>query len=262
MKYKVFGTVLMSAFLLGACTDKDTPIEKEKVETVEVLKETETKEIKNITDLYEKSYSKVKNKDKELVKNLNDLYKSDNLYISGKYKKGDIPKGDYVVFGLYENGGKEYYMNEKNNENNEYDYIKNFKSFGYVTVQEVGDIKLEGYLVPVKALDELQVKGAKELFEKFNGIKSYNGSGTYLIGKDIKQGEYELSVELKDTDGRVEVWSDSFGKGEEIGKSSFFHKYGVVVHDGELISITDGKWEFIRDLKEEEKFTIYEGRYY
>ena len=118
----------------------------------------------------------------QLVKKLSIMMDEKEAFDAGNYKKGELKKGDYVFINMNNNATPAHFKEKNGGE-------MFFQSFGYVTISGDEEVSFErGFIIPVDKLDQLNVSGAKELYEKYNGIKDYKGPGYYKIGTDIDRG--------------------------------------------------------------------------
>src|SRR5699024_6447434 len=112
---------------------------------------------------------------------------------------------------------------------------QNFDSFGYVKVHEKGNIKTNGVLVSVDSLEELDVSGAKELYEILNELEDYDESGYYKAGTDIEAGEYVVESYGS---GYVAVMSGPVGNSNIINNQDFEGRYSVNVNEGDYVKLS------------------------
>lgn len=170
----------------------------------------------------------------EMTQELMSLIDEGKAFDSGSYIEGDIPKGEYAFITF--DGSGQYYSEEDSSGNivdNE-----NFDGFGYVSVQEVGNLTNSGALVKVEALDELGVAGAKELYEIMNEKEDYKESGWYKIGKDLDPGKYVIESVGS---SYVGVYSGPVGNNEIINNENFNGRYSVNVQEGQYLQISGGE---------------------
>lgn len=159
------------------------------------------------------------------------LIKSGKAYDSGSYVKGDIPQGEYA-FVSFEGSGK--YYSEEDSAGNIVDN-ENFDSFGYVYVHNVGNITNSGVLIPIKSLELLNSKGAKDVYEKLNSVKDYTESGIYKVGTDINPGTYVIQSV---GDAYAEVGSGPVGNSDIVDNNNFKGRYSVTVAEGQYLKIS------------------------
>lgn len=124
----------------------------------------------------------VLSKQEQLVKKLSMMMDEKEAFDAGKYKKGELKKGDYVFINMNNNTTPAHFEEKNGGE-------MFFQSFGYVTISGEEEVSFErGFILPIENLEKLNVRGAKELYEKYNGISDYKGPGYYKIGTDIDRG--------------------------------------------------------------------------
>ncbi len=212
--------------------DIDEPKENKIVETsgesTDVEKDAELEEeLKNDPE-YQKLLAK-----QQFLSDLNSVIESDEklAFDKGDYIQGDIQEGDYAFFSYNDNGAQYYSEKDKNGEivANE-----NFDSFGYVHVNETGNISNGGLLLSVSAFEKLNVSGSKELFEMMTEKTDYTDSGYYKVGADIPAGSYVLE---SNGDGYVAVMSGPVGNSKIVTNENFNGKYQVNVKDGQYLKI-------------------------
>ncbi len=222
--------LLVPIILVGCSIERESPEEREK------LKEKEQETFEQTDDFEEDDeFEEVieLTRQEQMIEDITDLFADDLAFDTGSYIKGDIPKGEYA-FVTFDVSG-EYYSEEDAGGNiidNE-----NFDSFGYVEVHEAGNIDNNGVLVKVDALDELEVSGAKELYEILNDTEDYMDSGWYKVGVDIDPGEYVIE---SFGDGYVAVVSGPVGNNEIINNENFNGRYSVNVQEGQYLVISRG----------------------
>lgn len=110
------------------------------------------------------------------------------VFDTGNYIAGEIPVGEYAFIKF--DGSGTYYSEEDAGGNiidNE-----NFDSFGYVKVHGLGNLTTQGLLVNINAFKQLEISGAKELYEILNDQYNYNQGGYYKVGVDIEPGKYTI----------------------------------------------------------------------
>lgn len=167
----------------------------------------------------------------ELIQDLVLLFDEGLAFDTGSYVKGDIPKGEYV-FSSFDDSG-EYYSEEDASG----DIIdnENFSSFGYVQVHEAGNLKTKGVLVNIEALENLEVSGAKELYEILNEVEDFSDAGWYKVGTDIDAGEYVIESYGS---GYVAVMSGPVGDSSIVTNDNFDGRYSVNVEEGQYLNIS------------------------
>ena len=163
--------------------------------------------------------------------NLIELMEEGLVFDTGSYIKGDIPKGEYA-FITFEGSGK--YYSEEDASGSIIDN-ENFHSFGYVQVHEAGNLETRGVLVSMEALDELEVSGAKEIYELLNNKSDYADSGLYKVGIDIEPGEYVLESYGS---GYVAVLTGPVGNYDIVQNDNFDGRYSVNVQEGQYLDIS------------------------
>lgn len=167
----------------------------------------------------------------EMMSEVIGLIDEGHAFDTGSYIKGEIPKGEYAFITF--NGDSEYYV-EKDDSGNIIDN-ENFDSFGYVQVHEAGNIEVGGFLINEEGLKELDVTGAKELYEVINEKENFVDAGYYKVGIDIEPGEYVVESY---GEGYVAVMSGPVGNSEIIDNNNFNGKYSVNLKDGEYLNIS------------------------
>ncbi|QKY68380.1 hypothetical protein [Lentibacillus sp. CBA3610] len=153
---------------------------------------------------------------------------------TGSYVEGDIPEGEYA-FIPFDGSGK--YYSETDSAGNIIDN-ENFDSFGYVYVHGAANLETHGVLVSVDAFEELNVSGAKELYEQMNGAEDYKESGMYKIGDDIEPNQYTIESM---GEGYTAILSGPVGDNEIVDNNIFNGKYNVNVSDGQYLKVSKGK---------------------
>ncbi|MFD1040524.1 hypothetical protein ACFQ3N_19280 [Virgibacillus byunsanensis] len=153
---------------------------------------------------------------------------------TGSYVKGDIPEGEYA-FISFDGSGK--YYGETDSAGNIIDN-ENFDSFGYVYVHDADNLETRGALISVEAFDDLEVSGAKEIYEKINNVEDYKGSGMYKVGYDIEPNQYTIESMGQ---GYVAVLSGPIGDNEIVNNEILNGKYNVNVSDGQFLQISKGE---------------------
>lgn len=156
---------------------------------------------------------------------------------SGNYSKGQIPPGEYIFISLGESGR---YYSEQDMSGSIIDN-QNFASFGYVTVQGVGNVMSTGCLVSVNALGKLGASGAKDIYEKMYGMKNYNQSGYYKVGVDIPEGVHTLnSLGGK---GYYALLSGPVGNKEIISNENFNGAIDVEMTAGQYLELNRASFD-------------------
>ena len=166
----------------------------------------------------------------ELLK-IKDLVSEGLAYNSGDYKKGDITPGEYAF--IQYNSSRSYYC-EKDASDNIIDN-ENFNAFGYAKVHGVGNVETRGFLINVTAFDELNVTGAKQIYEILNHQKDYNQSGFYTVGFDIKPGKYV--VESIGAHGYYAIMTGPISSGSIVKNSNFNGTANIVLNEGQYVKI-------------------------
>lgn len=171
------------------------------------------------------------NKSEEKIQEVVELIEEDKAFDAGSYIEGDIPEGDYAFIPF--EGSGEYYSEEDSSGSiidNE-----NFKSFGYVHVHEKGNLETKGALVSVEDLEDLDVSGAKELYEVINDVEDYDESGWYKVGTDIDPGEYTLESYGS---AYVSVMDGPVGNSNIVTNDNFDGKYSINVEEGQYLNVS------------------------
>ena len=168
----------------------------------------------------------------KIVKDIVALEKESLAFDAGTYAQGKIPPGEYAFLSLGDTG---HYYSEEDLSGAIIDN-QNFTSFGYVTVQGVGNVTTRGCLVAVNALDRLGVTGAKDLYEKFNDMPGgYNQSGFYKIGVDIPEGTH--TVTSMGQRGYYAVLSGPVGNRQIIQNDNFDGSAAVEMTAGQYLEL-------------------------
>lgn len=149
---------------------------------------------------------------------------------TGTYAKGAIPAGEYAFVALEDTG---YY--EEDDMSGSILDNQNFDSFGYVTVQGAGNVKVRGALVAVSALNRIGVSGAKDIYEKLYGVSGYNQAGMYKVGVDIPEGVH--TVTSMSGQAYYEVMSGPVGNSEIVSNDNFTGSASVDLAAGQYIDI-------------------------
>lgn len=87
----------------------------------------------------------------------------------------------------------------------------------------------------MEALDQLDVTGAKELYEVLNGVEDYSDSGWYKVGADIEPGKYVLESYGS---GYVAVMSGPVGNSDILTNDNFDGRYSVHLQEGQYLTIS------------------------
>lgn len=174
------------------------------------------------------------NEQEKLIKTIGILIDKGEAFDSGTYKAGKIPKGEYVFLNFNNVDTPARYQEKNGGESY-------FQSFGYVDVAGDKEVKIErGILIPVKALEELNVDGAKALYEKYNGIEKYDGPGYYKIGKDLPKGEVIVQATSKNSYASL-LTSPVRKKFNTLAVQHINKNITIDTNDAEYINITDAK---------------------
>lgn len=169
----------------------------------------------------------------KMINQLTQLMEDGMAFDAGSYIQGDIPKGEYAFIPF--NGSGQYYS-EEDQAGNIIDN-ENFDSFGYVFVQEVGNLKTDGVLVSVSMFESLEVTGAKELYEIVNEQSDYLSAGYYKIGTDIEPGQYVIESY---GDAYVALMTGPVGNSDIVDNENFNGKYSVNAQVGQYLTISRG----------------------
>ena len=169
----------------------------------------------------------------KMINQLTQLMEDGMAFDAGSYIQGDIPKGEYAFIPF--NGSGQYYS-EEDQAGNIIDN-ENFDSFGYVFVQEVGNLKTDGVLVSVNMFESLGVTGAKELYEIVNEQSDYLSAGYYKIGTDIEPGQYVIESY---GDAYVALMTGPVGNSDIVDNENFNGKYSVNAQVGQYLTISRG----------------------
>lgn len=218
--------LMLVSVLLVACGSDDTET------SVEETEQEENKEV----DEEQQENEKVEEppeitEQQQMANDILSLIDEELAFDSGTYKKGTIPKGEYM-FVSYEGSG--VYYSEVDSAGNIIDN-ENFDSFGYVHVHEAGNIENRGVLINVESLEYLDVNGAKDIFEKLNGIEDYHESGYYKVGLDIDPGEYALESYGS---GYVALMSGPIGDSSIIQNDNFDGEYAISIEEGQYLILS------------------------
>lgn len=203
----------------------DSPVEEtvDSSSAEEVVEETE-----EVEELPVEDTPQVK-----MINQLTQLMDEGLAFDAGSYIQGDIPKGEYAFIPF--SGGGQYYS-EEDQAGNIVDN-ENFDSFGYVFVQEVGNLKTDGVLVNVSMLESLGVAGAKELYEIVNEQSDYLAAGYYKVGTDIEPGKYVIESY---GDAYVALMTGPVGNSDIVDNENFNGKYSVNAQTGQYLTISRG----------------------
>ncbi|MBM4762944.1 hypothetical protein [Bacillus sp. B15-48] len=208
-------------------TQNDTAVEDSEAadEAEDPVSEEETAEIEEPDEPVEETPQRA------MVNKIVQLIETGQVYDSGNYIKGDIPAGEYA-FVSFEGSGK-YYV-EKDSGGNIIDN-ENFDSFGYVHVHEAGNLETKGVLISVDAFDELEVSGAKEIYETLNNVEDFKDAGYYKAGLDIDPGQYVMESYGR---GYVAVMTGPVGKSNIVDNENFEGRYSVNLGDGQYLKVS------------------------
>ena len=218
--------IVVSLLLLGCSDDNVSSNNNESNNSENVNNEDyETEELS-----YEEEEVVVTEQDLMLMDVVN-LIDEGLAFDTGSYIKGDIPEGEYA-FVTFEGSGS-YYSEE--DQSGSIIENENFDSFGYVYVHEAGNLKTSGVLVDVDSLETLDVKGAKELYEKLNGVEDYQDSGHYKVGVDIDPGEHVIESYGS---GYIAVMDGPVGKSNIINNDNFDGRYSANVSEGNYLKLS------------------------
>lgn len=231
---KLLFLLFVSVFLLSACGSSESE------ETTSTGNEEESNEVEDVEnaeeefdleedeeDLYEEELTE----QEETIQQLVHLFDEGVAFDAGSYTKGDIPEGEYA-FVTFEGSGEYYSEVDASGDiiDNE-----NFSSFGYVYVHEAGNIETSGALIDVDSLEELDVEGAKELYEVMNESEDYSDSGWYKVGVDIEPGEHKFKSYGS---GYIAAMSGPVGKNEIVQNDNFDGEYSIKLQEGQYLVIS------------------------
>ncbi len=223
--------LLIAAIFLMACGSNEEVEKQEETEDVEEeLEEEVVEEIDEVED-YDYDFDFELTEREQMIENILDLIDEGLAFDTGSYVKGDIPKGEYV-FVTFDGSGS--YYSEEDSSGNIIDN-ENFESFGYVEVHEAGNIQSDGALIGVDSLDDLDVTGAKELYEVLNEVEEYEDSGWYKVGIDIEPGEY--TIESYGT-GYVASMSGPVGNNSINQNENFEGRYSINLNEGDYLVVS------------------------
>lgn len=217
----IFALIILIAIFTSPTENSDNSSEKENEASVSTQESKKKEEVKETNQ-------------QAMLRKINELIESKNAFDTGSYVKGDIPTGEYA-FISFDGSGK--YYSEEDGAGNIIDN-ENFDSFGYVYVQEAGNLQTGGVLIKINQFKKLSVSGAKEIYEKLNDTTKYKESGIYKAGFDIKSGSYTIQSVGQ---AYVEVGSGPIGNNEIIDNENFNAKHSVNVSDGQYLKISGGK---------------------
>lgn len=226
--------VILFFSIIGALTDDEAAEEAEEPEP-------EQEEATNVVDEQESTEPEeepeeepieITEKQKKFAEVVT-LIEEGKAFDTGSYIKGDVPKGEYAFITF---GGSGQYYSEEDASGNIIDN-ENFDSFGYVYVHEAGNLETQGALINIEALDELNVSGAKELYEILNDVEGYIDAGWYKVGSDIEPGQYIIESY---GEGYAAIMSGPLGNGEIINNEIFNGRYGVNVSEGQYLVVSRG----------------------
>lgn len=153
---------------------------------------------------------------------------------TGTFERGAIPAGEYVFLVLSEDNG--YY--EEDDASGSILANQNFDSFGYVTVNGAGNVKIRGALISANTMSRLGVSGAKELYEKLHYASvgsGYNQSGIYKVGADISEGTH--TIKSLGGSGYYAVLSGPVGKNEIIINDNLSGSATVELMEGQYLEL-------------------------
>lgn len=252
---KVLFIVIGLVVLLGACGTDDNKNNKNENDSVETDQSAnvdenendesnENEEVENNeleVDAGKVDFDNVNNEEndetielteqEEMFQSLLDLIDEGLAFDTGSYVKGDIPKGEYA-FVTFDGSGN--YYSEEDASGSIIDN-ENFDSFGYVEVHQAGNIEADGALINIDALEELEVSGAKELYEILNDTEEYFDSGWYKVGADIESGEYIIKSYGS---GYVASMSGPVGNNSINENENFEGEYSINLNEGDYLVIS------------------------
>lgn len=209
-------------FLFIACGN-DVVNEPEEVE--DVAEETVVEEQNNEDSVSEG----------ELNTDVFDLVGEGRAFDAGIYEAGDIPEGEYA-FIMYEENGHYYIEREPNGSTLD---NENFESFGYVYVNEIGEVETTGLLIPIDEVEAIGATGAKQIYENVNNVSNYQGSAHYKVGADISPGEYV--IESDDGIAYVAVKSGPVGNVDILENERFEGTTTITVEEGQYLDVSGGR---------------------
>ncbi|WHX98013.1 hypothetical protein [Neobacillus sp. DY30] len=170
----------------------------------------------------------------KMIENITGLFALKQAFDTGSYIKGDIPAGEYAFISF--SGSGKYYA-EKDPAGNIIDN-ENFDSFGYVYVNDAGNIETQGVLINIAAFGTLGVSGAKQIYEIVNNVQDYKDSAWYKVGVDIPPGQYVIESYGQ---GYVAVMAGPVGKSDIVDNENFNGRYTTNVTNGQYLQISKGK---------------------
>lgn len=220
--FKIVGAVIVLFILVGAFTPSDESGSPGSTEATTPVQASEKKD------------AKPKTEQELMFENITGLMNSKDAFDTGSYVKGEVPAGEYA-FIPFEGSGQ--YYSEEDQAGNIIDN-ENFDSFGYVYVNEAGNLQTRGVLVKVAAFKKLTVDSAREIYEKLNDVKDYKDSAMYKVGVDIAPGTYTIESY---GEGYVEVMSGPVGNSDIVDNEIFKGKYSVTVQAGQYLKVSRGK---------------------
>ena len=178
------------------------------------------------------SVSELSPKDK-MRQQLNQMVSNGTIFGPGSYAKGDIPAGEYVFMPMSDDGS---YYSEEDEAGSIIDN-ENFDSFGYVYVHGAGNISVDGALIPLSTLNQLDADSPREIYGLIKEKGNYMDSGYYKIGTDLLAGEYTIQSY---GEGYVEVASGPVGNGQIVDNEIVNGSHSVVVTDGQYLKVSRG----------------------
>ncbi|WP_349726077.1 hypothetical protein [Lysinibacillus capsici] len=165
------------------------------------------------------------------------LIESKLAFKDGEYIKGEIPEAEY---GFISYDDKESLISAKEKGSDINVIYSSTNSFSYIYIKENLEVELEGLLINIDAFEELEIMGAKELFEILNSRTDYKQDGTYKIGSDIPSGEYTVR--------KTEVGSSGNGYFElHIGPEYNSEYVDSQEFDETVITLIDGHYIMIHE---------------
>jgi hypothetical protein len=170
----------------------------------------------------------------KMIENITGLFALKQAFDTGSYIKGDIPAGEYAFISF--SGSGKYYA-EKDPAGNIIDN-ENFDSFGYVYVNDAGNIETQGVLINIAAFGTLGVSGAKQIYEIVNNVQDYKDSAWYKVGVDIPPGQYVIESYGQ---GYVAIMAGPVGKSDIVDNENFNGRYTTNVTNGQYLQISKGK---------------------
>lgn len=224
--------LLFAAIILSACgssENENSDVKREDSAEEENVTETEEEfeyDEEDEEDLFEELTAQ-----EETIQQLVGLFDEGVAFDAGSYTKGDIPEGEYA-FVTFEGSG-EYYSEV--DESGDIIDNENFSSFGYVYIHEAGDIETSGALIDIDSLEELDVQGAKELYEVLNEKENYSDAGWYKVGVDIDPGEHEIKSYGS---GYIAIKSGPVGNNDIVQNDNFDGEYSIELQEGQYLVIS------------------------